>query len=158
LYMSPEQIRASGEVDARTDVWSLGVVLYELVTGRAPFQGDTITKVCATVLERRAAPLSSALVEVPGGLQEVIDRCMEKDPAARFATVGGLAVALPPLGPNVGRMLTDRISTILRAVGQRVDDPGPASLPPPGVAEVPSAHVPRAPFSTIPGASAPPEA
>ncbi len=94
LYMSPEQIRCSHEVDERTDVWSLGVVLYELVTGQPAFAAPTIAEICRRILEDPCPLLDSGGVRAPPSLQKVIERCLKKNPNERFASVGELATAL----------------------------------------------------------------
>lgn len=95
-YMSPEQMRSAGDVDGRTDVWSLGVTLYELVTGRTPFHADTVGNVLAYVLARDPAPPRQHRPDLPAGLEAVILRCLEKDPAKRYPTVAALSAALAP--------------------------------------------------------------
>ncbi len=167
LYMSPEQIGSHSDIDHRTDIWSLGVVLYELLTGRAPFQGDgeSLAKICREVVEGKAPPLSASLVEVPEGLQGVIDRCLEKEPSRRFQNVAELAIALLPFGPSKGRLFAERASTILRAAGQTgVTLKYQSSAPPPsgGLPGYTSVRVPSQPpvptFGSQPVASASPEA
>jgi serine/threonine-protein kinase len=118
LYMSPEQIRSTANVDHRADIWSLGVVLYELITGQLAFHGEAITKICAAVLEQEPPPLATFAPDAPAGLQAVIDRCLQKDPAKRFQNVAELALALLPFGPSMARVFAERTSTILRASGQ----------------------------------------
>jgi serine/threonine-protein kinase len=98
-YMPPEQIKAARSVDVRADQWSLGVILYELVAGRKPFLADTINELIWVILDRAPLPLSQALPGVPEGLERVIHRCLEKEPADRFENVGALASALAPYGP-----------------------------------------------------------
>ncbi len=115
LYMSPEQMKSARNVDARTDIWSLGVVLYELVGGRVPFQGETLGGVMDKVLSAEPPPLRSLRGDVPDAYADVVTRCLEKDPARRFLSVAELARALAPLAPVAARPLADRVSDVLRA-------------------------------------------
>jgi hypothetical protein len=92
-YMSPEQLRSTRNVDARTDIWSLGVILYELVTGRLPFPGDTITELAVKVTIDPPEPFDG-----DPQFKAVVLRCLEKDPANRYPDVAALAADLAPLG------------------------------------------------------------
>jgi eukaryotic-like serine/threonine-protein kinase len=96
-YMSPEQTRSSSDIDARTDIWSLGCVLYELISGAPPFQGASFADVVAAILTREPAPLPAV---ISGGLQAVISRCLAKRPEQRFANVAELAIALRPFAAD----------------------------------------------------------
>ncbi|MFL6229795.1 MAG: protein kinase domain-containing protein [Pyrinomonadaceae bacterium] len=88
-YMSPEQARGQ-EVDARTDVWSLGCVLYEMLAGGAPFTGETASDVIAAVLKTEPAPLPQVATGTPGELQRIVGRCLEKDRDGRYPTTEAL--------------------------------------------------------------------
>jgi len=88
-YMSPEQARGL-EVDARTDIFSLGVVLYELVAGRAPFEGPSANDVIAAILTQEAPPLSRSLPDVPAELERIITKALEKDREERYQGVKDL--------------------------------------------------------------------
>jgi serine/threonine-protein kinase len=112
-YMSPEQMRSARTVDARTDIWSLGVILYRLVTGELPFRGDTITELVTKVLQTAPRPPSTVAPDIPPELDEVLLRCMERDLSRRYATMGELSAALLPFAPNDARPSVERIARVL---------------------------------------------
>jgi serine/threonine-protein kinase len=130
-YASPELIGKARDVDARTDVWSLGAVLYELLAGRAPFQGEA----AALMLQiTREAPQPLALVrsDVPVELENAIGWALAKDPDARFRNVHAFAHALLPFAPPEGHLLVERIGQITstdKEKKSRGSEP-PPSLPP----------------------------
>jgi eukaryotic-like serine/threonine-protein kinase len=99
-YMSPEQIRSPKHVDARTDQYSLAVVLYELISGVMPFDADGPADVAAAVLEKAAPPLATHGVRVDGTLEQVILRALSKNPADRFADLADFGEALVAFGPD----------------------------------------------------------
>jgi len=95
-YMSPEQLRATRDADARTDIWALGVILYELITGKRPFPGGTVPEVCAAILERDPKPPSTYKPGLHPKVEGVILRCLSRDRNTRIATVEDLVRELLP--------------------------------------------------------------
>ncbi len=108
LYMSPEQMRSSRDVDARADVWSLGVVLFELLTKRWPFEAESMPELCLKVVSDPPVAIASLRTDVPKAMVDVIERCLQKDPAKRYANAAELASALEPLAPPASRHVAER--------------------------------------------------
>jgi eukaryotic-like serine/threonine-protein kinase len=122
LYMSPEQLRSSRDVDHRSDIWSMGVILYEMLAGRAPFASATMPEVCARIMAEPPASLCAANPAVPADLEAIIMHCLEKDPERRFADVGALALALAPFGSPEARAASERIARLIqRTVGEKLE-------------------------------------
>jgi eukaryotic-like serine/threonine-protein kinase len=117
LYMSPEQIRATRGVDLRTDIWSLGVILYELLTGEAPFLGQTLPDISVKIAVEPPPPLRSKRPELSALLEAVVLKCLEKDRDNRFRTLGELALALLELAPPRARISIDRVCGVISAAG-----------------------------------------
>jgi serine/threonine-protein kinase len=91
LYMSPEQLRSSKNVDRRTDIWSMGVILYEMLSGNAPFEAETLPEVCSRIMAEPPPPLRQVKSDVPAPLEAVVMRCLDKDVTRRYQDVGALA-------------------------------------------------------------------
>jgi len=130
-YMSPEQIQDSRSVDARTDIWGLGTIFYELLTQIRPFAAPSLALVCVKILQEKVPPPSASRGDLPPEVDAVIARCLEKEPADRFASVGELVEALVPLGgPNV-RASATRVTRILaaRSTGTRSMPDSSGSMP-----------------------------
>jgi serine/threonine-protein kinase len=119
LYMSPEQMRAVRDIDPRTDIWSLGVILFELLAGRPPFLGESVPELCAIMLRDEPPPLSLFRNDVPPLLEQVILRCLAKDREQRFATVAELAHALVEFAP-LYRVHADRAVGVIRTANARL--------------------------------------
>ncbi len=98
LYMAPEQMGSSKTVDGRTDIWALGVVLYELLTGTSPFEGNSMVNVISRVLQEEPTRLRDLQADIPMDLEQIIDKCLRKRAAERFQTMQELQAALAKFG------------------------------------------------------------
>jgi serine/threonine-protein kinase len=112
LYMSPEQMQASKSVDARADIWALGVILYELLTTKVPFEGETITDVAIKVATQPAASIRTLRPEIPAALDAAILRSLEKQRESRYQSVAEFALALNDFAPPRAKPLVERICDI----------------------------------------------
>jgi eukaryotic-like serine/threonine-protein kinase len=127
LYMAPEQMRSSKSVDKRADIWSMGVILYEMLGGRAPFDADTLPEVCARIMAEAPSPLREAGSSVPAELEAVVMRCLEKDSKERFQDVAALAKALASFGTQDDNAAADRIARVVR--GRDASSPNVEPVP-----------------------------
>ena len=112
-YMSPEQIRSSKNVDARADVWALGTILHELLTGNPAYVADTVPGLLAMIVADPPPPLSAARPDAPLDLEAIILRCLEKDRERRYPSVAALARALERFATAETKPLVRRISRVL---------------------------------------------
>ncbi|HEX2879594.1 MAG TPA: serine/threonine-protein kinase [Polyangiaceae bacterium] len=111
-YMSPEQVRSSKHVDQRTDVWSLGVILYEFLSGVPPFDGDSVPALSAQIVTETPKALPSLRREIPAALDLVVQRCLAKDVGQRYHNMAELARALSPFVPPGAQIIVERIVRI----------------------------------------------
>lgn len=105
LYMSPEQLRNSKSVDHRADIWALGVILHEFLTGTLPFAGENLGELFAAILEDEVPSLRKHNVNVPAELDAIVLRCLLKKREARYGSVVELGRALMPFASDVGRSM-----------------------------------------------------
>jgi serine/threonine protein kinase len=103
FYMAPEQMRAARDVDARADIWALGATLYELLTGRLPFEAESLLDLAFRVANSEPTAPREMRPEIPWVLEQIVVRCLQKDPDDRFASAAALAGALAEFMPRRGR-------------------------------------------------------
>ncbi|HEY0466258.1 MAG TPA: protein kinase, partial [Polyangiaceae bacterium] len=124
-YMAPEQIRAAPNLDARADIWSLGTILFELLTGRCPFEAETIAVMYQKVLTVDPPSLLDFLPDAPSELNTIIQLCLQKDAEDRFQSVQELAMALRSLvRPPVARRARLESGVELIAAPPEAQPPG----------------------------------
>jgi serine/threonine-protein kinase len=117
LYMSPEQMQTPKDVDSRSDIWAIGVILHELLTGNSPFIAETMPELVLKIVSSPPPPLRAGRPDAPDGLEAVLRRCLEKDRGKRYETVGELALALMQFGSKRARGSVERISGVMRGAG-----------------------------------------
>ncbi len=145
-YMSPEQVRSSKNVDPRADIWSLGVILHELLAGEPPFKGESLPGVLASIVADPPALLRRARPDVPPGLEAIVTRCLQKDRSLRYASIPDLARALAAFAPP------DAQAALLRAYSFAKPEAATQSL-----STTPAGAAPSPPIgSPAPGGSSPP--
>jgi serine/threonine-protein kinase len=150
-YMSPEQARRPKTVDARTDIWSFGVILYEFLTGSTPWKGDHPLEVLTAAVSDPIPSLVELRPDVPRELEAVIAKCLAKKPEDRHQTIAELAQALAPFAPAASMSSISRISGILRSAPA----PGDSSTTLKSFPADASADTEHMPSGSVSGASGP---
>jgi eukaryotic-like serine/threonine-protein kinase len=155
VYMSPEQIRRSDQVDARSDIWSIGCVLFELLTGVTAFDEPSLLELSAAILERDPVPLLTLRPDAPEELELILLRCLCKRPEERYQNVAELTNALYPFAPRRARISVERCYHMLKNAGIVSTDLDIASAYPPSMSGGPvtSGNPPRS-MSRVTAASA----
>lgn len=125
VYMAPEQLLSSSGVDQGADIWSIGVVLYELLTGALPFEGETVERIRANVMMEAPRPISSLRPDVPADLEAIVMRCLRKLSNDRYRGLTVLAASLAPFG---GASARNSAARILASAPSRRPPPLPMAL------------------------------
>jgi serine/threonine-protein kinase len=136
LYMSPEQLQSSKKVDARSDIWALGVILFELMTGRPPFEAEVVTELVIKIATQPSASMRMFRAETPAALEKVVMHCLEKEADARYRNVGELAVALEAFAPKRSKASIERVLGTMEAAGLSLAPPKFEQATAPAVSEV----------------------
>jgi serine/threonine-protein kinase len=128
-YMSPEQMESSHNVDAQTDIWALGAILCELVTGKLPYEGHTLPQVYATIVAQPQPSLRALSPEIGEDLEGVILKCLQRNRAVRYRNVSELAAALMLFAPKRAHASIDRIARVFNTTQPGSDPTHPPSWP-----------------------------
>lgn len=144
-YMSPEQARGAENTDARTDVWSLGVLLYECLSGQVPFTGPNYNATMLAILNQEHRPLGDVRPDIDAQLAALVDRCLNKDRERRLQTAGELAERLERVAMRLAMVTGDPRGTPRRRATDRISRI--SGVPAPPTIAVSPAPAPRSPTS-----------
>jgi len=132
LYMSPEQMQQTRGVDHRTDIYALGIALYELLAGKQPYYADTLPQLCAEVLTGTPTPLTTVRPDLPRELAPVLEKAYARDRAQRYASIAHFVIALAPFAPSRSQQLLERIARTASLPVPTAGVPAPVAPPPGG--------------------------
>jgi serine/threonine-protein kinase len=127
--MSPEQMQSAKNVDARTDVWSLGAILYQLLAGRPPYVADSIPQLCSVLLNEAPPPIKNFRRETSDELEAAVLKALEKKRDSRYENIGTFALALIPFAPG-SRIHAERAARVLGMAESGEHAPEPAVMAP----------------------------
>jgi eukaryotic-like serine/threonine-protein kinase len=130
LYMSPEQVRNAKHVDVRADIWSLGVIMHELLTGRAVFQADTLPGICAAIIADDPPALRTVRPDAPPEIEAVLLKCLEKDVALRYQNTEELMAALRPFASASTSQPSTQVPPVVSATLREAGGSSPSARPP----------------------------
>ncbi len=148
-FMSPEQLRSTRDVDGRADIWSLGAILYALLVGSPPYEGESNADVSAKIIRDDPPPLRTLRADAPEAMEAIIQKCLEKDATKRFADVSALAAALAEVGNEGAKSAAVRIARVATVVA-----PTLRSTPTPAIAMPTPIPAPGKPTTDNPTRSA----
>ena len=155
VYMAPEQLLSSKDVGVTADVWSLGIILFELVAGRPPFDAETLPLLCSAVMSD-PTPSLGAVAGTPPGLDVVISRCLEKKAADRYPSLAELAAALAPFGGAKAPRSAEYVARVLGKATRKIGTPIAAVGAPSDGSATRRGHAPPRPVADPPPVSDPP--
>lgn len=138
-YMAPEQMEAADGVDARSDIWALGTILYELLVGKPPYTGESLPQIFMKIMRSKTPKASAVRKDVPSGIDSIVARCLKIEAEDRFQSVAELAWALSTMGVPNGRDSAARISRVFeKHVAAEATTPRTlrSTIPPPVVNEI----------------------
>ena len=169
LYMSPEQMQQTRAVDHRTDIYALGIALYELLAGKQPYYADTLPQLCAEILTGTPTPIRSIRPEITDDLAQVIEKAYARDKGQRHQSVAELVIALAPYAPTRSQQMIDRVARmaglpipVAGTAGQRASGPPRPSSSPSfpqqgGTQMMPQQYAPAPHAGRAPQPSSPPQ-